>query len=246
MGIPAVLVDEKGKPITRPVSDAEILAHLDRHSKAVMRPLYQTAEFCAACHKAAIPKHPRRLQVAARHLALRRVAGAQLHQAVSAPLLSQRRRSPPARPATCSASPCPPGQPSPAPRTASSSPIAGWAATRSSPSTTTTTSRLKSSPPSCKNGAQGKASSTSTSSPLEKSRRRRHTKGSGARRAARPHQLLARRRRTLTADVVIQNKGIGHSHVPSSATSTSPGSPSPSRTMQGKTIAESGFIQPDG
>jgi tetratricopeptide (TPR) repeat protein len=55
MGVPAVLVDEKGAPITRPVTDAEILAHLDRHSKAVMRPLYKTAEFCAACHKAAIP-----------------------------------------------------------------------------------------------------------------------------------------------------------------------------------------------
>jgi tetratricopeptide (TPR) repeat protein len=55
MGVPAVLVDEAGAPITRPVSDAEILAHLDRHSKAVMRPLLQTSEFCAACHKAAIP-----------------------------------------------------------------------------------------------------------------------------------------------------------------------------------------------
>ncbi len=55
MGAPAVLVDEKGAPITTPVSDADILAHLDRHSKAVMRPLYKTAEFCAACHKAAIP-----------------------------------------------------------------------------------------------------------------------------------------------------------------------------------------------
>ena len=56
MGTPAVLVDEKGAPITGPVSDAEILAHLDRHSKAVMRPLYKTPEFCAACHKAAIPR----------------------------------------------------------------------------------------------------------------------------------------------------------------------------------------------
>jgi tetratricopeptide (TPR) repeat protein len=56
MGVPAVLVDEKGAPITGPVSDAEILAHLDRHSQAVMRPLYKTAEFCAACHKAAIPR----------------------------------------------------------------------------------------------------------------------------------------------------------------------------------------------
>ncbi len=56
MGTPAVLVDEKGEPVTHAVSDSEILAHLDRHSKAVMRPLYQTAEFCAACHKAAIPR----------------------------------------------------------------------------------------------------------------------------------------------------------------------------------------------
>ena len=55
MGTPAVLVDDNGAPVTGPVSDADILAHLDRHSKAVMRPLYKTAEFCAACHKAAIP-----------------------------------------------------------------------------------------------------------------------------------------------------------------------------------------------
>jgi tetratricopeptide (TPR) repeat protein len=55
MGYPAVLVDDKGAPVTRTVSDAEILAHLDRHSKAVMRPLLQKPEFCAACHKAAIP-----------------------------------------------------------------------------------------------------------------------------------------------------------------------------------------------
>ena len=41
MGIPAVMVDEAGAPITRPVTDAEILAHLDRHSKAVMRPPLQ-------------------------------------------------------------------------------------------------------------------------------------------------------------------------------------------------------------
>ena len=56
MGVPAVLVDEDGKAITRPVSDAEILAHLDRHSKAVMKDFYRTSEYCAACHKAALPK----------------------------------------------------------------------------------------------------------------------------------------------------------------------------------------------
>jgi tetratricopeptide (TPR) repeat protein len=56
MGIPSVMVDEAGQPIMRPVADSEILAHLDRHSKAVMRPLLHTSEFCAACHKAAIPR----------------------------------------------------------------------------------------------------------------------------------------------------------------------------------------------
>uniref|UniRef100_E6QMI6 Cytochrome c-552/4 domain-containing protein n=1 Tax=mine drainage metagenome TaxID=410659 RepID=E6QMI6_9ZZZZ len=56
MGIPAVMVDEKDEPITTPVPDGEILAHLDRHSKAVMRPMLHSAEFCAACHKAALPR----------------------------------------------------------------------------------------------------------------------------------------------------------------------------------------------
>ena len=53
---PAVMVDESGKPIHGPVSDQEILAHLDRHSAAVMKPFYKTPEFCASCHKAALPK----------------------------------------------------------------------------------------------------------------------------------------------------------------------------------------------
>ena len=55
MGIPAVLVDDEGKPITREVSDNEILTHLDRHSKAVMKDFYRTSEFCSSCHKAALP-----------------------------------------------------------------------------------------------------------------------------------------------------------------------------------------------
>jgi tetratricopeptide (TPR) repeat protein len=56
MGIPAVLVDDKGAPVTHPVTDSEILGHLDRHKVAVMRPLLKTAEFCAACHKATITR----------------------------------------------------------------------------------------------------------------------------------------------------------------------------------------------
>ncbi len=56
MGQPAVLVDEAGKPIYGKVSDADILAHLDRHSKAVMQPFYRTSEFCTSCHKAELPQ----------------------------------------------------------------------------------------------------------------------------------------------------------------------------------------------
>jgi Flp pilus assembly protein TadD len=53
---PAVLVDENDKPIYGDVSDKEILTHLDRHSKAVMKDFYRTSEYCSACHKAALPK----------------------------------------------------------------------------------------------------------------------------------------------------------------------------------------------
>jgi len=53
---PAVMVDEAGKPIYGKVSDAEILAHLDRHSRAVMKDFYRKPEFCTSCHKAALPK----------------------------------------------------------------------------------------------------------------------------------------------------------------------------------------------
>ena len=56
IGVPAVLLDQDGKGITRPVSDGEILAHLDRHSAAVMKPFYKSSEFCATCHKAALPR----------------------------------------------------------------------------------------------------------------------------------------------------------------------------------------------
>lgn len=56
LGMPAVMVDENGVGIARPVSDAEILAHLDRHSAAVMKPFYKSSEYCASCHKAALPR----------------------------------------------------------------------------------------------------------------------------------------------------------------------------------------------
>jgi tetratricopeptide (TPR) repeat protein/nitrate/TMAO reductase-like tetraheme cytochrome c subunit len=55
MGIPSVMVDEKGNRIPGTVPYEEILAHPERHSKAVMRPLLQQPEFCASCHKANLP-----------------------------------------------------------------------------------------------------------------------------------------------------------------------------------------------
>ncbi len=50
------LLDADGKPIYGEVPDKEILAHLDRHVKAVMKDFYHTSEFCSACHKAALPR----------------------------------------------------------------------------------------------------------------------------------------------------------------------------------------------
>jgi Flp pilus assembly protein TadD len=55
MGVPSVMVDEQGNRIPGMVPDAEILAHLDRHSKAVMRRIMHQPEFCSACHKANLP-----------------------------------------------------------------------------------------------------------------------------------------------------------------------------------------------
>ncbi len=55
MGVPAAMVDESGKPVPGEVPDAEIMAHRERHAKAVMRDFYRTSEFCATCHKANLP-----------------------------------------------------------------------------------------------------------------------------------------------------------------------------------------------
>lgn len=55
MGVPAVMVDAQGNRVPGMVPDSEILAHLDRHSKAVMQDFYHTPVFCSACHKANLP-----------------------------------------------------------------------------------------------------------------------------------------------------------------------------------------------
>jgi tetratricopeptide (TPR) repeat protein len=56
MGTPAALVKPDGTPVPGPVAENDILANLDLHKRAVMRDFYRTPEFCAVCHKAAVPK----------------------------------------------------------------------------------------------------------------------------------------------------------------------------------------------
>ncbi len=55
MGVPAVMVNEKGERIPGEVPYDEILKHPERHSQAVMKDFYRSAEFCSACHKANLP-----------------------------------------------------------------------------------------------------------------------------------------------------------------------------------------------
>jgi tetratricopeptide (TPR) repeat protein len=50
---PALLQLKDGRRI-KDATDKEILANLESHSRAVMRPLLHQPEFCAACHKSAI------------------------------------------------------------------------------------------------------------------------------------------------------------------------------------------------
>jgi len=56
MGVPAVIVDEKGNRIPGEVPFDQILRHPERHSKAVMSDLLHSPELCAACHKANLPE----------------------------------------------------------------------------------------------------------------------------------------------------------------------------------------------
>jgi tetratricopeptide (TPR) repeat protein len=56
MGAPAVMVNPDGTPVTKAVTYDDILNQPELHSRAVMRDFYRSSEFCAVCHKAFIPK----------------------------------------------------------------------------------------------------------------------------------------------------------------------------------------------
>ncbi len=51
MGRPALLVRANGSPVIGAVSDAEIMANIPAHRRAIMRPPLKQPEFCAVCHK---------------------------------------------------------------------------------------------------------------------------------------------------------------------------------------------------
>ncbi len=53
---PALLVDENGKPFEGKVTDEMILSNRDAHKRAMMKDFYKKPEFCAVCHKAALPR----------------------------------------------------------------------------------------------------------------------------------------------------------------------------------------------
>jgi hypothetical protein len=55
LGWPTVMVNPDGSPRTDIPSYSEILERPDLHKKAVMRDLLNTPEFCSVCHKAALP-----------------------------------------------------------------------------------------------------------------------------------------------------------------------------------------------
>ena len=176
MGIPAVLVDENGAPVTRPVTDAEILGPPRPALQGRDAPAAQDRRILRRLPQGHHPALARRLQVPARLHRLRRVAGRQLHQAVAASLLPQRcrlhlpdlphaARSADRRRRTIR-------------RQGRQARLASLAGRQhaSSPPTTSSTSRPRSSSTSSRTASTAKASSTSTSSRSKKKAPRRRPK----------------------------------------------------------------------
>jgi tetratricopeptide (TPR) repeat protein len=55
LAVPSVMLDENGNRIPGQVPYEEIFRHPERHSKAVIKDLNRTPEFCSSCHKANLP-----------------------------------------------------------------------------------------------------------------------------------------------------------------------------------------------
>jgi len=245
MGTPAVLVDESGAPIVRAVSDAEILAHLDRHSKAVMRPLYQTVEFCAACHKAAIPRSLDDYKW------LRAISLYDEWQAASftkqSPLPFYRKDAV----STCQSchmlrEPLPANSADPGAKDGQLASHRWLGGNTLIPQYYKYDEQAEKLAAFLKNGPDGKGVFNVDIFGIEKE---------GA--AATPNDMVLvaplgltafslTPGETLVADVVIQNKGIGHSFIPEQRDFYEAWVDFTVKDGSGKVLAESGFIQPDG
>lgn len=56
MGEPALLVKEDGTRLLEGVTDQQILDNVNDHRRAMMRPVLKSPEFCGSCHKSQVPK----------------------------------------------------------------------------------------------------------------------------------------------------------------------------------------------
>ena len=245
MGIPAVLVDENGAPITRPVSDAEILAHLDRHSKAVMRPLYKTTEFCAACHKAAIPRTMDDYKWLRAFSVYDEWQGAAFSRQSPLPFYRKDVVS------TCQTCHMPseslsPDQDDPGAKNGKLASHRWLGGNTLSPQLYNYPEQTEKLVNFLKHGIDGKGVFNVDIFALEKE--------SAAATAGAPvvvaplgltHFAVAPGE-TLVADVVIQNKGIGHSFVPEQRDFYESWVDFTVKDASGKTLVESGFLKPDG
>jgi tetratricopeptide (TPR) repeat protein len=247
MGTPSVLVDEKGAPVTRPVSDAEILAHLDRHKQAVMRPLYKTAEFCAACHKATITRELDDYKFLRAFTVYDEWQGASFTRQSPLPFYRKDTVS------TCQTCHMP-RQPLPA-----NAQDAGakdgtlvshrWLGGNSLiPAYYKFDEQAQKLVEFLKNGPDGKGVLNIDIFGLEKEAATSNSDLPNTSLIA-PLGLTTfslAADDTLIADVVIQNKGIGHSFVPEQRDFYESWVDFTVKDTSGKTLAESGFIQPDG
>jgi tetratricopeptide (TPR) repeat protein len=245
MGTPAVLVDESGAPITRPVSDAEILAHLDRHSKAVMRDVYRTPEFCSACHKAAITRSLDDYKWLRAFTVYDEWQGASFTKQSPLPFY---RKDVVSTCQTCHMlrEPLPTGSVDPGAKDGQLVSHRWLGANTLIPQYYKFDEQAQKVVAFLKNASDGKGVFNVDIFALEKE---------GAAATAKDQVLLAplgltsfslAPGETLVADVVIQNKGIAHSFVPEQRDFYEAWVDFTVKDGSGKTLAESGFLQPDG
>jgi tetratricopeptide (TPR) repeat protein len=248
MSTPTVLVDEKGEPITRPVSDSEILAHLDRHKQAEMRPLLKTPEFCAACHKATIPRELDDYKFLRAFTVYDEWQGASFTKQSPLPFYRKEVVS------TCQTCHMPREQMKTGAQDAGAKDgtlvshrwLGGNSLNAAYYKFDEQSEKLRNF---LKNGPDGKGVLNVDIFGLEK-----ETASASADDAPEANLIAplgvkdfsVSPGETLIADVVIQNKGIGHSFIPEQRDFYEAWVDFDVKDASGKTIAESGFIKPDG